>query len=84
MDQRDLDEVRVLGRRWARDVATAEQLHSALHAAEGGIGMPLAPSAQAFLAANAPPELARPGEATFRRDVVDAFLDGIVTSEGEE
>ena len=83
MDQRDLDEVRVLGRRWARDVASADELHSALHAAEGG-DAPLAPSAHAFLSAKAPPGLAPPSGAPFSREVVNAFLDGIATSEGEE
>jgi hypothetical protein len=80
MDQRNLDEVRVLGRRWAREVATADELASALHAAEGQ-GLSLAPSAEAFLAANVSgPDTGGP----VARDVVRAFLDGIVTSEGEE
>lgn len=83
MDQRDLDEVTVLGRRWARDVASSEELHSALHAAEGG-GPPLVPSAHAFLSAKAPPGLASPTGAPFSEEVVNAFLDGVVTSEGEE
>jgi hypothetical protein len=83
MDQRDLDEVRVLGRRWARDVASSEELRSALHAAEGE-GRPLVPSAHAFLSAKAPPGLVPPSGAPFSGEVVNAFLDGIVTSEGEE
>jgi hypothetical protein len=83
MDQRDLDAVRVLGRRWARDVASAEELQSTLRAAEGG-GAPLAPSARAFLTANAPPDLAPPSGAPVPEELVNAFLDGIATSEGEE
>jgi hypothetical protein len=76
MGDRDIDEVRVLGRRWVREIATPEERASALHAAEGDDAS-LAPSADPFLAANG---CAGPHSP----DVVRAFLDGVATSEGEE
>jgi len=67
--------MRVLGRRWAREVASADELAVALRLAEGA-REPLPPSAEAFLAANGP--------AVVAPEVVAMFLDGIATSEGEE
>jgi len=75
VDQHDREDIRVLGRRWAREVAAAEDLDVALRRAEGG-QEPLPQSAQAFLAANGP--------AGLTPEVVAVFLDGIATSEGEE
>ena len=81
MDEPDLDEVRVLGRRWAREVATAEELASALDATEDEGAVVVATSAQAFLAVNG---IAPDAGGSLPHDVVGAFLEGVATSEGEE
>jgi hypothetical protein len=75
VDEDAREEMRLLGRRWAREVASADELAAALRRAEGG-HEPLPPSAEAFMAANGP--------AARGPELVALFLDGIATSEGEE
>jgi hypothetical protein len=80
LDQRASEEIRVLGRRWAREVASPHELDTALRLADGG-REPMPPSAHAFLAAYA--TALEPGS-SYSPEVVALFLDGIATSEGEE
>ena len=79
----ELEAMRRLGRKWAREAAPADELRGVLRAAESAApGLP--PSARSFVLANGGPDLDPTTNAPLRSALTAAFLDGISTSEGED
>jgi len=73
--------LRVLGRRWAREAASPDELQQVLRVAEGD-GSEVPPSARTFALANGGADVSAAD--TWSTEMIAAFVDGVATSEGEE
>jgi hypothetical protein len=75
------ESLRVLGRRWAREAASPDELQQVLRVAEGD-GSQVPPSARTFVVANGGPDVSATD--VWSAEMIAAFVDGVATSEGEE
>jgi hypothetical protein len=76
-----LETLRLLGRRWAREAASPDELQKVLRVAEGD-GSQVPTSARTFVLANGGPDVSATD--AWAAEMIAAFVDGVATSEGEE